>query len=193
MGSKIAILPLAYVFLGLALLVGFGSSDFEQDKAECADKLVALATCLPFVGGEAKNPTPDCCSGFKQVVEKSTKCLCVLIKDRNNPNLGLKINTTLALQLPSDCHAPFNVTSCIDLLHLKPGSSEAKEFEGFAKSLKGNTTTATPAAVSSTRGNSTSQGTSAQVKDSARERWQGAEMVLWTLLLFVTPHLVFHV
>lgn len=113
MDKKVATLGLAYLFLGLAVLIGFGSSNFDQDKADCADKLVGLATCVPFVEGNAKSPTPDCCTGFKQVVDKSSKCLCVLIKDRNDPSLGFKINATLALQLPSDCHTPFNVTSCI--------------------------------------------------------------------------------
>lgn len=40
-----------------------------------------------------------------------------------------------------------------DLLHLKPNSTEAKEFEGFAKDLKGNVTTTSPVAAGSTGGN----------------------------------------
>ncbi|XP_062076717.1 non-specific lipid transfer protein GPI-anchored 6-like [Humulus lupulus] len=185
---------LAYmvVVLGLALFVELGSSDFEQDKAECTDKLVGLATCLPFVSGESKNPTPDCCVGFKQVVDKNGKCLCVLIRNRDNPSLGLKVNTTLALQLPSDCHAPFNVTKCIDLLHLKADSKEAKEFEGFAKDLaNGNKTTSSPPSP----GNSTGGGksASASMKDSSgsRKSWQGIQMVFLTLLWFLLPMLLF--
>jgi hypothetical protein len=97
----------------LIILVGFGSSNLDQDRAECADQLVGLATCLPYVGGQAKAPTLDCCTGLKQVLQKSRKCLCILIKDRDDPNLGLQINATLALGLPSACHAPLNTTECV--------------------------------------------------------------------------------
>jgi hypothetical protein len=79
---------------------------------ECAQQLAGMATCLPYVGGEAKAPTPDCCSGLKQVLNKNKKCLCVIIQDRNDPDLGLQINVTLALGLPSVCNAPANVSKC---------------------------------------------------------------------------------
>lgn len=111
MGSKDV--PLAFSFTLLLILVGFASSSLDQDRAECADQLVGLATCLPYVGGDAKAPTLDCCTGLKQVLQKSRKCLCILIKDRDDPNLGIKINATLALGLPSACHAPLNNTECV--------------------------------------------------------------------------------
>ena len=55
-------------------------------------------------------PTPDCCSGLKQVLKDNKKCLCVNIRERNDPELGLQINVTVALGLPSVCHAPANVS-----------------------------------------------------------------------------------
>lgn len=93
--------------------MGYVESDFASDRNECANQLVGLATCLPYVQGQAKAPTPDCCSGLKQVVDKSRKCLCVLIKNRDNPELGFKINATLALKLPGACSAPVNASECI--------------------------------------------------------------------------------
>lgn len=95
------------------MLFGLASSDVNQDKAECANQLVGLAPCLPYVGGQAKVPTVDCCSGLKTVLDKSMKCLCVLIKDKDDPSLGLKINATLAATLPNTCHAPVNMSDCI--------------------------------------------------------------------------------
>ena len=70
------------------------------------------ATCLPYVGGQAKVPTLDFCTGLKQVLKDNKKCLCVIIRDRNDPKLGLQINVTLALGLPSVCHAPANDSQC---------------------------------------------------------------------------------
>lgn len=115
MASKSSTLIVDLLVLCLLLLFqsDFGGSDLAQDRAECANKLVRLSGCLTYVSGEAKTPTLDCCDGFKDVLEKSDKCICLLIKDRNDPNLGLTINATLAVMLPSICHVPANITKCI--------------------------------------------------------------------------------
>ncbi|XP_061355487.1 non-specific lipid transfer protein GPI-anchored 6-like [Gastrolobium bilobum] len=156
MGSKRETYLTLFSSTLVLLLVGFGSSDLNQDKAECSDKLLGLAACLPYASGDAKAPTIDCCTGLKEVVDKSKKCLCILIKDRDDPNLGLKINVTLALNLPAACHAPTNITQCVDLLHLAPNSPEAKVFEGFDKSLaKVNSTVASNVTSGAGKGTST--------------------------------------
>ncbi|KAI3860967.1 hypothetical protein MKW92_001183 [Papaver armeniacum] len=103
---------------------GFVKSDVDKDREECATQLVAVAKCLPYVGGTAKAPTPDCCTGVKQVLTSSLKCLCVLIKDRNDPSLGLKINATLALGLPAFCKTKAKISECPALLHLPPNSPD---------------------------------------------------------------------
>ncbi|KAI4373706.1 hypothetical protein MLD38_011799 [Melastoma candidum] len=152
----------------LASLLPPSASNIDQDRAECADQLVGLATCLPYVGGDSKNPTIDCCTGLKTVIDKSRKCLCVLIKDRDDPSLGIKINLTLALGLPTACHTPVNITECVDLLHLPHNSTEAKVFESTtsisnttaaaATTPANSTSTATPTAVPATSASSKSHG-----------------------------------
>ncbi|OWM73410.1 protein YLS3-like [Punica granatum] len=136
----------AILVVVMVALVGFSDSDLAQERAECTEQLVSLAPCLPYVGGDAKAPTPDCCSGLGQVLQKSFRCLCVLVKDRDEPSLGLKINTTLALGLPSSCHAPVNISQCIELLRLNPSSPEAKMFSGYESSLEKGNSTQVPAA-----------------------------------------------
>ncbi|XP_073282828.1 non-specific lipid transfer protein GPI-anchored 14-like, partial [Primulina huaijiensis] len=74
--------------------------DDAKDREECKESLLGLAPCLPYVQGTGKAPTPDCCGGLKQVLKTNKKCLCVIVKDRNDPNLDLNINVTLALGLP---------------------------------------------------------------------------------------------
>ncbi|GJM96966.1 hypothetical protein PR202_ga13851 [Eleusine coracana subsp. coracana] len=78
------------------MMIGSAMGDFAADRAECADKLMGLATCLTYVQTKAtaRSPTPDCCAGLKQVVTASKKCLCVLVKDRDEPALGFQINVT---------------------------------------------------------------------------------------------------
>ncbi|XP_016456995.1 non-specific lipid transfer protein GPI-anchored 14 [Nicotiana tabacum] len=110
------------------MLCVFGNSDTEKDKEECTQSLIGLATCLPYVTANAPAPTPDCCTGLKQVLKASKKCLCLLIKDRNDPDLGLNLNVTLALSLPSVCQAPANISQCPALLHLPPNSPDAQVF-----------------------------------------------------------------
>ncbi|KAH0782425.1 hypothetical protein KY290_002023 [Solanum tuberosum] len=114
------------------ILCVFGNSDIEKDKEECTQSLIGLATCLPYVGGNAPAPTPDCCTGLKQVLKASKKCLCLLIKDRNDPDVGLQLNVTLALTLPSVCKAPANISECPALLHLPANSPDAQVFYQIA-------------------------------------------------------------
>ncbi|XP_039032742.1 non-specific lipid transfer protein GPI-anchored 6-like [Hibiscus syriacus] len=141
MESKRQSLTLAFILL--PMLLGFARSDINQDKAECATQLAALAPCLLYVGNQAKTPTVDCCGGIKQVLDKSKKCLCELLKDKDDPSLGLKINGTRAATLPSTCHLPANITDCVSLLHLAPNSQDAKLFEGYQKLEEGHATTPT--------------------------------------------------
>lgn len=108
------------MFLKLQMLVlitfcfvDFARSDFAADQAECTNQLVGLASCLSFVQQiNIQCPTPDCCDDFSKVVRNIFKCLCVLIKDRDEPQLGIKVNITRALILPAKCHAPANVSNC---------------------------------------------------------------------------------
>ncbi|PWA51962.1 bifunctional inhibitor/lipid-transfer protein/seed storage 2S albumin superfamily protein [Artemisia annua] len=133
----------------LTTRVTLGAND--KDKEECTEQLVGLATCLPYVGGNAKSPTPDCCTGLKQVLNTNKKCLCVVIKDRNDPDLGLTINVTLALGLPDVCHTPANVTKCPELLKLDPNSPEAQVFYQFGHSSSGDAPASSPSASANAR------------------------------------------
>ncbi|KAL9233609.1 hypothetical protein vseg_008581 [Gypsophila vaccaria] len=134
----------------LLMVVSMGSCDIAKDKEECANQLVGLATCLPYVSGEAKTPTMDCCTGLNQVLKNNEKCVCILVRDRNDPSLGLKINATLALGLPSKCKSPnHDISECPALLHLAPNSPESKVFTDFDKAAAPGTATSTSASTSS--------------------------------------------
>jgi len=128
----VGILVMAMAFLAL--------SDFAADQKECGSQLATLATCIPYVQGSAKFPAKDCCDGLLKLHLKDPKCLCVLIKDSSDPQLGITINKTLALQLPDDCKVAANVSRCPALLHISPNSPDAQVFK--------NTTTPSSSAVS---------------------------------------------
>lgn len=182
---------LPWAFILLVTLIGFASTDLAKDRQECASQLTGLATCLPYVAGNAKNPTMDCCSGLKQVLQKSKKCLCLLVKDKDDPDLGLKINATLALGLPTTCNTPANVSDCPDLLHLSPGSPAAKVFEDYVNSTKGSNTTQ----ISKGKGNTDGSTSSSQLKNDGGkgERFLAMEIVGGILIwCFSWPHLIFN-
>ncbi|CAD6220680.1 unnamed protein product [Miscanthus lutarioriparius] len=137
MDSRRRAMAVSAVMVVVAMLMmsaGVGG-DFAADQAECSDTLVGLATCLTYVQEQAtaSAPTPDCCAGLKAVLQSNRKCLCVLIQDRDNPNLGLKLNVTKALGLPAVCNAPANISDCPRLLNLPPDSKDAQVFEQYAK------------------------------------------------------------
>ncbi|XP_010934252.1 non-specific lipid transfer protein GPI-anchored 14 [Elaeis guineensis] len=160
---------LLYFLLVIPGLFSFASSDFASDRAECADQLTGLATCLTYVENRASAPTPDCCSGLKQVLAKSRKCLCVLIKDRDNPSLGVKINVTTAMALPTVCHASANISECPKLLNLPPNSKDAQIFEQH-----GNTTQAT---ANTGATSSVASGASVQGNYHGGKKWLGVGKV----------------
>ncbi|XP_047164927.1 non-specific lipid transfer protein GPI-anchored 14-like [Vigna umbellata] len=140
---------LAKFLLVATVIVGISMGDSSSnDKADCAQQLAGLATCLPYVGGQAPAPTTDCCSGLKQVLKNKKKCLCVIIKDRNDPDLGgLQINVTLSLNLPTACNSPVNVSKCPELLHMDPKSQEAQVFYQLEKGKKGTSPAPSPSAA----------------------------------------------
>jgi hypothetical protein len=124
-----------------------------QEKQKCVEQLTNMATCLPYVGGSAKAPTLDCCSGLIESIKTNKKCICFVVKDRDDPELGMKINLTLALGLPSLCKAPDNFSQCPSLLHLDPKSSEAQAFNQLHNS-NGSSTSPSPTTNPSAEGSS---------------------------------------
>ncbi|KAM0965178.1 hypothetical protein ACFX2C_021122 [Malus domestica] len=101
----------------------------KDDEKECADRMADLATCIPFVSGISKKPTPECCENTKKLKANKPKCLCVLIKESTEPSMGLPVNTTLVLQMPSTCDVDGKIFDCLSILNLAPNSPDAKFFK----------------------------------------------------------------
>nr|GLL23851.1 non-specific lipid-transfer protein-like protein At5g64080 [Ipomoea trifida] len=81
--------------------------------ADCGSVILNLADCLTFVtnGSTEAKPQGTCCSGLKTVLKTNAECLCEGFK--NSAQLGVVLNVTKALALPSACHvsAP-SVSNC---------------------------------------------------------------------------------
>ncbi|XP_066333134.1 non-specific lipid transfer protein GPI-anchored 14-like [Miscanthus floridulus] len=147
-GGAVALVVVS-AFVVLSSAAGVARADFAKDRAMCADKLMGLATCLTFVQDKAtaRAPTPDCCAGLKQVVAASKMCMCVLVKDRDEPALGFKINVTRAMDLPSLCSNPATFSDCPKILGMSPDAPEAEIFKEYAKQHEAKNGTTIPAAA----------------------------------------------
>ena len=62
----------------MSVMVSYTMVDAAKDREECAKQVVGLATCLSYVGDQAKAPTPDCCTDLKQILKDNKKCLCYI-------------------------------------------------------------------------------------------------------------------
>ncbi|CAN6314822.1 unnamed protein product [Urochloa humidicola] len=153
-----AAVMVAAAALMVAMTAGVARGDFAADRAECANQLMGLATCLTYVQDKAtaRAPTPDCCAGLKQVVSASKKCMCVLVKDRDEPALGFKINVTRAMDLPSICNYPATFSDCPKILGMSPDSPEAEIFKEYAKKHESQNGTMPAAATGAAGGKSAS-------------------------------------
>ncbi|KAJ1293135.1 hypothetical protein BS78_01G044800 [Paspalum vaginatum] len=139
----------AAIAVAALMLAAVARADFAADRAECANQLMGLATCLTYVQdtATARAPTPDCCAGLKQVVAASKKCMCVLVKDRDEPALGFKINVTRAMDLPAICNDPATFSDCPKILGMSPDAPEAEIFREYARKHESKNGTTIPAAA----------------------------------------------
>ncbi|KAL2553968.1 protein YLS3-like [Forsythia ovata] len=161
------------LFTIICILVGtmamVAMATMEDDEKDCAEQLTNLASCIPFVSGTAKKPTPECCQDTDKVRTAKPKCLCVLIKESTDPSMGLPINTTLALQMPSVCNIEAKISDCPSILKLPADSPDAKIFQVAGDSSTSNSPPASAStSSSSSTGSSSDSKTSASTSDGAK-------------------------
>lgn len=148
------------VVVAVCLLAGSALADMDADNKACTNQLESLSTCISYVQGTDKSPKADCCTNLKTVRETTPKCLCVLVKDSSSPSLGVSINQTLALGLPSACKVNAEISKCPALLNLSPNSPDAKIFEAANSS--------SPATPSSGGSSPSTTSPSTATKDSGK-------------------------
>ncbi|KAI3773069.1 hypothetical protein L6452_04267 [Arctium lappa] len=88
--------------VGLVLILVVMLWGETMAQSGCTTALIGLAPCLSFVSGNSSTPSSSCCSQLSNVVQAQPRCLCSLLNG-GGANLGISINQTLALSLPSAC------------------------------------------------------------------------------------------
>ncbi|XP_057497166.1 non-specific lipid transfer protein GPI-anchored 31-like [Actinidia eriantha] len=106
-------LSLLIPILSLCLSGTVQSTTAPAPAVDCSGVFLSLADCLSYVTGDGsvKKPEGTCCSGLKTVLKTEPECLCEAFK--SSAQLGVTLNITRALALPSACHlsAP-SVSNC---------------------------------------------------------------------------------
>ncbi|KAL6175325.1 hypothetical protein ACLB2K_051966 [Fragaria x ananassa] len=163
-----ASLPLSTSSLTLLFLISmFPSSTLSQNSnpsiptvAQCAPRLLPLATCAPFVQGTAPSPGQSCCDNLNLVYSQQPRCLCLLLN--SNALSSFTVNFTLALQLPALCTLPVDASVCSGSAQVPPSSPSSQVSLGAnSTSPATNSTVAASPMVQAPPPRSTSNGGSA--------------------------------
>lgn len=73
-----------------------------QLSSDCTNVLVSMSPCLNYITGNSSSPSSGCCTQLGTVVKNNPECLCQVLNGGGS-NMGLNINQTQALALPTAC------------------------------------------------------------------------------------------
>ncbi|KAJ8768366.1 hypothetical protein K2173_021519 [Erythroxylum novogranatense] len=102
-------------------------------QSGCTSVIMSLAPCLNYVTGASSTPTSSCCSQLASVVRSQPRCLCDVLSGGAS-SLGITINQTLALALPSTCRVqtpPVSECKAVHVPAMSPQGSLAGSPNGF--------------------------------------------------------------
>uniref|UniRef100_A0A2P2J9S4 Non-specific lipid transfer protein A n=1 Tax=Rhizophora mucronata TaxID=61149 RepID=A0A2P2J9S4_RHIMU len=74
-----------------------------QSTSGCTNTLISMSPCLNYITGNSSTPSSQCCSQLANVVRSSPQCLCEVLNGGGS-SLGININQTKALALPTACN-----------------------------------------------------------------------------------------
>ncbi|XP_048332337.1 non-specific lipid transfer protein GPI-anchored 11-like [Ziziphus jujuba] len=90
---------------------------------DCSVVIYDMADCVPYLSDGSKKTKPDhsCCSGFETVIETSADCICEALK--KSGQMGIQLNLTRAIALPSACGVSASPLKNCHLPNVPPRSS----------------------------------------------------------------------
>ncbi|KAJ4954880.1 hypothetical protein NE237_011663 [Protea cynaroides] len=83
-------------------------------QSSCTNEIISMSPCLNYITGNSSTPSSSCCSQLASVVKSKPQCLCQVLNG-GGASLGININQTQALALPSACDVQTpSVSKCND-------------------------------------------------------------------------------
>ncbi|GKA92185.1 non-specific lipid-transfer protein-like protein [Tanacetum coccineum] len=144
--------------------------DAMAQSSGCTNVLISLSPCLNYISGNTSTPSSSCCSQLSSVVTSQPQCLCQVLNGGGS-SLGININQTQALALPTACNVQTPPTSqCNAGSPTNSPSDTTPTSSGSPSSGKGTETNTVP---------STDSGSS----DAASTRYAAIPLALSLLVL----------
>ncbi|CAL9050382.1 unnamed protein product [Musa banksii] len=86
----------------------------SAQSSSCSSAIMSLSPCLDYITGNASTPSSSCCSQLSSVVQSEPQCICTLISSgaSSASSLGITVNQTQALALPSACKVQIPHSQC---------------------------------------------------------------------------------
>ncbi|AQK51461.1 lipid transfer protein precursor [Zea mays] len=132
-----ACLLAAWCCAGAAAAAQPPAADADPLQSRCQGDFGKLTDCMDYATGHAASPSSTCCGDAGGTQKARPECLCYIIQQVHAgrdqvQSLGLRFDRLLAL--PAACSLPnANVSLCINLLNLKPGSPDYALFANASK------------------------------------------------------------
>ncbi|XP_059434160.1 non-specific lipid transfer protein GPI-anchored 5-like [Corylus avellana] len=168
--------------IGMALAVVLVSLFWARAAAQsgCTSVLIGMAPCLSYVSGSSSTPSSSCCSKLTSVVQSQPQCLCTALNGGGGAALGVTINQTLALALPSACNVQTPPVSQCNAAN-GPASSPVYSPVGSPEGLLGDSPTS-----SSTSGGSKTVPTKGEVASNGAIMETPLQLIL--PLIFISAY-----
>ncbi|XWS46848.1 hypothetical protein CRYUN_Cryun14cG0103300 [Craigia yunnanensis] len=93
---------LAAVFIVATTLWTRGA--VAQSSSSCTNMLISMSPCLDYIQGNSSTPSSSCCSQLSNVVRSQPQCLCEVLNGGGTSSVGVSVNQTQAMALPTACN-----------------------------------------------------------------------------------------
>ncbi|KAL8162735.1 hypothetical protein V2J09_014224 [Rumex salicifolius] len=81
-------------------------------SSSCRNVLISLSPCIDYISGNSSSPSSGCCKQLATVVQSQPQCLCQVLNGSSS-SLGISINQTQAMNLPTACNVQTpSISSC---------------------------------------------------------------------------------
>ncbi|KAL3749105.1 hypothetical protein ACJRO7_010232 [Eucalyptus globulus] len=94
----------------VALVLAMVAAGAAAQSSSCTNALISMSPCLNYITGNSSAPSSSCCSQLANVVRSEPQCLCQVLNGGGS-SLGISINQTRALSVPSACNIQTQSTS----------------------------------------------------------------------------------
>ncbi|OIS98587.1 PREDICTED: non-specific lipid-transfer protein-like protein At2g13820 isoform X1 [Nicotiana attenuata] len=94
LGSRMGLFAIVFTMIWAGVVA--------QSSDDCTNVLISMSPCLNYITGNSSVPSSGCCTQLSTVVKNKPECLCQVLSGGAS-NLGLNINQTQALALPTAC------------------------------------------------------------------------------------------